>query len=579
MCADKAAKPVVALRSGGELDAMSKNEKIKNISEGLFYVLEKDGSRHTFGSELQAMEAGGQDALTKEARELSKFHGVYQQTNRTDKSEHYAMVRIKCPAGGDLSAQQWGALNDACEKFGDGSLRMTSRQAIQYHHVYGNKLRHLIAYLREHYRDDATLAGCGDVNRNTMAAPLDGLDAEFSPRAHDLANDIADELAPTCSSYSQIWTSEDKLDETAHTPEGDLYGPLYLPRKFKVGVSHPNDNSIDLFTQDVGLMPVVVDGQCDGELWDLYTGGGLGFKHGKAKTQPLLGMFLGRMTRDQVVPAICGIVRLQRDFGERKDRQQARWKYTIRRLGMDHVRDALRDEFGIAFEVVSNPQAIPNATGLEGWHDCADGTSAYGLSIPSGRLKDEMRKGVREAVESLGLTVRLTTQEDLLLCGVKDRDALLKILNQHEVPLSESLSLVRRHAMACPALPTCVLAMTEAERALPVYCDAIEAAGFGDVDAEIRITGCPNNCARAVSSEIGVYGFGKNAHVVVVGGAKNGSRLGVPLYDKVPSEKMEDVLIGLLRVVKERCADGQSTGDFLHEAGPEQLRNWLGIDL
>jgi sulfite reductase (ferredoxin) len=412
-----------------------------------------------------------------------------------------------------------------------------------------------------------------------MCAPLDGLDGEFTPRGRELTYDIAAALAPTSSAYAQVWTSEDELADTPERPEGDLYGPLYLPRKFKVGVSHPKDNSVDLFTQDVGLMPVVVDGKCDGELWDLYTGGGLGFKHGKDVTKPLLGMFLGRMARDQVVPAIRGIVSLQRDNGERKDRQQARWKYTIRRLGLDAVRDVLRDEFKIAFEVVSDPQEIPNASGLEGWHDCANGTSAYGLSVPAGRLKGDMRKGVREAVETLGLTVRLTTQEDLLLCDVQDREALLDILNRHEVPLSESLSQVRRHAMACPALPTCGLAMTEAERVLPAYCDAIEAAGFGDVDAEIRMTGCPNNCARPVSSEIGLYGFGKNAHVVVVGGAKNGSRLGVALYNKVPGEKIEEVLIGLLRIVKERCPEGQSTGDFLYEAGPEQLRNWLGIDL
>jgi sulfite reductase (ferredoxin) len=212
-----------------------------------------------------------------------------------------------------------------------------------------------------------------------------------------------------------------------------------------------------------------------------------------------------------------------------------------------------------------------------GWHAQRDGLSWYGVSVENGRLAGAQRRAVREAVEKLGLSVVLTPQQDLLLCDVRDRAALEAIFAAHGAPRSEDVSRVRANAMACPAKPTCGLAMTDAERVLPHYLDAIEQAGLGDVDVVIRMTGCPNNCARPPSSEIGIYGYGKNDHVVLVGGSRNGDRLAHVLYSRISEEKMVPALVGVLRAIRERNDANLPAGDFLRQADPAELRRWAGV--
>ncbi len=561
-----------------ELDALSKNERIKRASEGLFYL--PDGT--PFGSEIDALSAGEIPTLSNDGKELSKFFGVYKQQARGErgrKTDRYMfMVRIKLPAGGELRPAQWVALDDAAERFADRTLRLTTRQAIQYHWVGGTDLAPLIRHLSRHYRRDGTLAACGDVNRNVMASSLDGLDPEWEVGAAALAEEIADELAPKSSSFFQVWGIDEEGDRTQplHAEE-PLYGPQYLPRKFKIGIAHPRDNAVDLRTQDIGLIPVVEDGRCDGTLWDLYSGGGMGTTHNNAKTAPLLGLYLGRIRRDQVVAACRGIALLQRDHGERKDRRQARWKYTIRRLGLDTVKAALRRDHGLDL-VDAEPGLLPEAQLLGGLHPGPRGTHSYGLSIDNGRISPELRAGIRKAVVAQDLGVRVTPHQDLVLSGIRDPDALLATLDAAGAPRPEAKSAVRRWAMACPAKPTCGLAMTEAERILPSYLDAIEEAGLGHVEAEIRMTGCPNNCARPPAAEIGIFGYGKNDHVVLVGGSRRGTRIGKVLYSRLSGDKMVPALVGLFRVLDERCGAGQAAGDWLWEADPEALRGWIGVD-
>ncbi|MHC4224600.1 MAG: assimilatory sulfite reductase (NADPH) hemoprotein subunit, partial [Planctomycetota bacterium] len=272
-----------------------------------------------------------------------------------------------------------------------------------------------------------------------------------------------------------------------------------------------------------------------------------------------------------------GIVILQKENGERKDRRQARWKYTIRRLGVDAVKQELRERFGIALED-AEPVPLPPMNLHLGWHDQADGRSWYGVSVENGRMGPVLRKAVRRAVEELGLTVRCTGQQDLMLCDVADRAALERIFEEGGVKPAESVSLARRNGMACPAKPTCGLAMTEAETILPKYFDAIEEAGLGDVDVVVRMTGCPNNCARPPSAEIGIYGYGKNDHVILVGGSREGSRLARELYPRLPGEQMIPALVGLFRAIKEHNSEGLPAGDFLHGTDPELLRKWVGLE-
>ncbi len=564
-------KPAVTL-DGSDLSQMSKNERIKLESRGLLGL-----GDHTFRDELDALSRGDEPTLSGDAKELSKFFGIYKQQIRGERGrktgDHVFMARIKLPSGGELSPAQWLALDAAAEQFADGSLRITSRQGIQYHRVSGPNLAPLVRHLNRHYRDHGTLGACGDVNRNVMGSPIDGLAPGGDPRARELAESIAGELAPRTGSYFQIFLSDDEGRSLQRVnPEEPIYGAHYLPRKFKIGLAHPDDNSVDVLTQDVGLVPV----DREGEVWDLYSGGGLGLTHNNPHTAALLGLYLGRVRRAQVQDAIRAIVLLQRDHGERKDRRQARWKYTVRRLGLGAVKESLKQQ-GIELES-AEPVPLPPMRLHLGWNEQADGRSWYGVSVENGRVKSALRQAVRAAVEELGLGVRLTPQQDLLLTNVADRDALERILSEHGVADPESVSLMRRNAMACPALPTCGLAMTDAENVLPRYMDAIEAAGLGDVDAVIRMTGCPNNCARPPTAEIGIYGYGKNDHVILVGGAREGSRLAHTLYERLPEEQMVPALVGLLRAVRERNTDGLPVGEFLHRTNPAVLRDWIGLD-
>jgi len=573
-------KPVINLESA-RLEEMSKNERIKVESQGLFFV-DDGASKHTFAEEIDQLTRGERETLGSVSKELSKFFGIYKQQERGERGrktgDQIFMTRIKCPAGGELTAKQWAAIDEACDRFGDGTLRLTSRQSIQYHHVYGPKLAPLVRHLSRHYRRDATLSACGDVNRNVMTSPADGLLGPGDARGRELAYEIAQELAPRSSAYFQVWSTDDEGRTIApiHVDE-PIYGPQYLPRKFKVGITHVADNSIDVRTNDVGFAPVPRDGAADGALWDLWSGGGLGQTHNNPTTAPLLGVYLGRVPREQVVAVTRAIAILQKEKGERRDRRQSRWKYTIRRIGTSEVKRLLRERFEISLED-AEPQPLAAGRLFLGWSDALDGSGCYGIPVEAGRLRTELRKGIRAAVDALDLRVRLTGHQDLLLCGVRDRDELLRVLDAHGVPRADAVSPLRSHSMACPAKPTCGLAMTDAETILPRWMDELEAAGLGDVPVEIRMTGCPNHCARPPSAEIGIFGYGKNDHVVLVGGSKRGDRLARTLYTRLSGERMVDALRGLLRTLKERAPAGVEPGDWLWEQDPAQLRAWVGVE-
>ena len=568
-------KDAITLKNS-DVTEMSKNERIKLESQGLFFVAEAKQT-HSFREELEAL-SGDQETIGGTAKELSKFFGIYKQQARGERGkktqDFFFMVRIANPGGGELTPAQWIALDEAADQFADGTLRITSRQGIQYHRVYGKDLAPLVRHLNRGYKDHGTLGACGDVNRNVMGSPADTLHPDHAPRGLELAREIASELAPKSSSYFQIFLSDaEGGNKTPVNPEEPLYGKQYLPRKFKIGIGHPADNAADILTQDVGLMPV----DSDGAEWDLYSGGGLGLSHNNPATAAYAGLYLGRVARGQVVDAVRGIVTLQKENGERKNRKQARWKYTIRRMGLDAVRKELTDRFGIAL-ADADPIPLPDLDLYLGWHEGRQG-GFYGLSVENGRLKGAQRKAVREAVETLDCSVVLTGHHDLILCGVPDAASVEAILERHGARAPAQVSAARAHAMACPAKPTCGLAMTDAENILPSYLDAIEAEGLGDLDVVIRMTGCPNNCARPPSAEIGIYGYGKNDHVVLVGGARNGSRLAHVLYERIPGEQMIPALVGLYRAIKERNPEGLPPGEFLHRTDPAELRSWIGLDL
>jgi sulfite reductase (ferredoxin) len=322
-------EPVTLLDS--DVTEMSKVERLKSASQGLFFV----AGRETvpFAREIDALSAGEAETISNEAKEIGKHFGLYKQQERSatggKTGDYIFMLRVKLPAGGELSPEQWAALDVAADRYADGTLRLTTRQGVQFHFVYGRSLGPLIRHINEEYADRetrmSTLGACGDVNRNTMCSPVDDLDPELPLASRELAHAIARELAPQSSAYAQIFLSDDAGRSVAPmTAEEPFYGRHYLPRKFKVGIAHPHDNSIDLLTQDVGLLPVVNGGVA--EAYDLYTGGGLGITHNQPATRQLLGLYLGRVPRAQVVETVKAIATLQKEHGERRDRRQARWR-------------------------------------------------------------------------------------------------------------------------------------------------------------------------------------------------------------------------------------------------------------
>jgi len=563
---------------------MSKVERLKAASQGLFYVCQ--GESHPFATELDAMSRGEAETISNDAKEIAKHFGIYKQRERNASGaktgDHIFMVRVKLPAGGEISPEQWRALDDAAGRYADATLRLTSRQGIQYHFVYGPHLHGLIRHLNAGYRERdtalTTLGACGDVNRNTMCSPIDDLDPALPLRSRELAHAIARELAPQSSSYYQVFLTDDEGRTVAPVQtEEPVYGRHYLPRKFKVGIAHPHDNAIDMLTQDVALLPAGGGASVEAE-YDLYAGGGLGITHNQPATRQLLGLYLGRVPRDQVVAAVRALALIQKAHGERRERRQARLKYTIRRRGVDTVRRALREEHGIALQD-ARPVPIPPVRHHLGWHREAGGKgrSFLGLAVENGRLADtpgmRLRTAVRTVVEETGAGVRVTPNQDLLLCHIPDaqREWVEAVLARHGVAVAGG-SRLRRQAMACPAKPTCGLAMTGAERLLPRWLAAIEAAGLGDADLRIRLAGCPNSCSRPPTAEIGIYGYGKNDFVLQVGGSPRGDRLGQVLYPRVPGEDMAEILIALLRAVRARATKDTAPGDFLAHTPPEALR-------
>src|SRR6266436_9984419 len=324
---------------------MSTVERLKHASEGLFYVQSTHESRHTMRSETDALSAREAETITEHAKEVVKHFGIYKQRERNESGkkdgDFIFMVRVKNPAGGELTPAQWLALDAAATLYADGSIRLTARQGIQFHYVRGHNLhptiRHINASLSDNGYQLTTLGACGDLNRNTVASPIDDLDAELPLDSHELAHAVAREMAPRSSAYYQVFLADQSGQQIAPlNSEEPIYGTQYLPRKFKVGFAHPHDNSVDLLTQDVGFLPRVSGRKVTG--YDLYSGGGMGATHNQPATMPLLALHLGVVQRAQVVESVRAIATIQREHGERRNRRAARWKYTIRRIGVEAVK-------------------------------------------------------------------------------------------------------------------------------------------------------------------------------------------------------------------------------------------------
>jgi sulfite reductase (ferredoxin) len=553
----------------------------------------KAASRFLRGS-ISAALADAEPAFSAENYLLLKFHGIYQQDNRdvrTDRRRQgldvdtICMVRVSIP-GGILESEQYLVMDRLSDAVGDGTLRITTRQGIQFHFVHKADLPTLIATLNDHLV--TTLGACGDVVRNTTCCPAP-LAGQHRAGISEHARRVARHFRPRTRAYYQIWLDGEQA-VTAEVPgevpgEEPLYGSVYLPRKFKIGFAAPNDNCVDVFTNDVGVIPVVEDGEL--RAFTLLVGGGMGKSHTNPDTFPRLADPLTTVHPDELIEVLEAIVKVHRDDGDRHNREHARLKYLVEEWGVDRIRDQVSANLGRPL-APAEPFTLDHADDHLGWHEQFDGRWFLGIKVENGRIADRegerLRSALRTVVERFGAGVRFTSREDALLTDIdaEDRDAVDVVLREHGVVPVEQLVAIRRNSFACPALPTCGLALTESERVMPEVLDAVAgelaALGLGDLDVHVRMTGCPNGCARPYTAEIGLVGRGKKSYDIHLGGETVGVRLNRVFAENVPRDELAGVLRPVLAHYRAARGADERFGDFCHRLGVDRIRADFGTE-
>jgi sulfite reductase (ferredoxin) len=520
------------------------------------------------------------DHFSEDAIQLLKFHGVYQQDDRDARKsaresgagrDYSCMIRTKCP-GGFLPAGFYLGVDKLTDLYGNGTIRVTTRGALQLHGVHKSDLHEVIHQINVHL--GSTLAACGDVNRNVMATPFPLQRPDYNA-ARAAAFAIADALTPRTKAYVELWSD----GELAHTTQSEpvdepIYGATYLPRKFKIAVTVPGDNSVDLYTNDAGVVPIVAaDGTIEG--YNLTAGGGLGMTHGKHATFPRLADEFAFVTPEQLIPAVEAIVIVQRDYGDRTNRKHARLKYTIQDRGIAWFREAVEKQAGFKLGAW-RPLPAWTVPEYQGWVAQGDGKWFYALDVLSGRVADRgtvrLKTALRDIVAQTGRNLVATPNQSLLIVDVDaaQRATIDAILKANGV-LNNADDFERR-ALACPALPTCGLALAESERFLPAMLEGIrqawQAAGLREGVPTIRMTGCPNSCARPSTGEIGIVGMSLNTYIISVGGNAGSTRLNTTYREKVKGEEIAGVLSELFRAYATDRRPGEAFGDFCHRAQP-----------
>jgi len=532
--------------------------------------------RGTIASDLSAEAASVGDI----SRQLLKFHGLYEQDDREHRKQgaksYSFMIRSKLP-GGRLTPAQYLAHDELAGRFGNGTLRITTRQDFQLHGVLKRDVKPSIAAMNRALV--TTFGACGDVVRNVACCPLPATDA-LRTALMDVARGISERTMPCTRAYHEIWLDGELQqggDDTAN--DEPIYGRTYLPRKFKIAVAYPGDNCVDVYTQDVGLVALAERGALAG--FNVLVGGGQGMTHNKPETFPRLGDPLAFVPAAEIIDVVEQIVCVQRDHGDRSNRRHARLKYLIHDRGVDWFRREVEARLGRS---LAPPLPMPPFR-LElhlGWRRQSPGRWSLGLPVENGRIQDagstRLRSGVRAIVESFDKPVILTPNQDLLLTDIADdeRAAIEAELDRHGVVRDHEVSQVRLLSMACPALPTCGLALADAERALPAVLTELEGEisrlGLGAERLTVRMTGCPNGCARPYVADIGFVGRSLDRYVVLIGGRSDGTRLNRAYRDLVPRRELVATVLPLLVRYKQSRAEGESFGDFCDRVGIEALQ-------
>jgi sulfite reductase (NADPH) hemoprotein beta-component len=546
---------------------LSKNEYLKADSDLLRGHIARDLADESSGT------------ITEESGQLTKFHGVYAQDDRDLRNQRRRegkekafifMARVRVP-GGVCTPAQWLALDALADSHGNGTLKLTNRQAFQLHGVIKRRLKPAIREINAALLD--TLAACGDVNRNVMCNPNPHLSALHADTLQ-LARELSAHLTPRTRAYHEIWIDEE-LVAGGEPEEEPIYGKTYLPRKFKTVIAVPPSNDVDVFAHDLGFIAIPDEaGRLSGFV--VTVGGGMGMAHNQVDTYPRLADVLGFCRADQAVDVAEKIVTVQRDFGDRTERKHARLKYTIADRGLAWFRGEVERRLG--YELGAPRRFEFTDTGDRyGWVEGADGDAHFTLFIENGRVKDvpgyAAKTALREIAREHRGDFRLTPNQHLMIARVSPaaRPRIEALLRAHGLDRANSASGLRLHSMACVALPTCGLALAESERYLPelvTQLDAeVEAAGLRDDAIVIRMTGCPNGCGRPYLGEIGLVGRAPGKYNLYLGAGFNGARLSALYRASVPAEELVGLLRPLLRRYAAERTPGERFGDFVIRAG------------
>ena len=541
--------------------------------------------------------------FTEDAIQILKFHGSYQQDNRDNRvkgqeKDYQFMIRTRNP-GGFIPPELYLTLNELSDKYGNHTLRVTTRQGFQLHGILKKNLKTVIGSIIR--KMGSTLGACGDLNRNVMAPPAPFKNRPEYLYAWEYADKIADLLTPQTGAYYEIWLDGEKAISAEEAPEvkaarqrninstnipdkeEPIYGEHYMPRKFKIAVTVPGDNSIDLYTQDVSLV-VITNDQGELEGFNLLAGGGLGRTHNKEETFARMADAIGYVEKDDIYDAVKAIVATQRDYGDRVNRRHARMKYLINDWGVEKFKETVEGYFGKRFAPYKPLPAFKYHDYL-GWNEQGDGKLFLGISIENGRVKDEgtfrLKSALLEITEQYALPMRLTANHNIILYDIEPSQqlAIQQILDQHGVLVSpEGIEPLVRYSMACPALPTCGLAITESERAIPGIIDRIRALldklGLEDEHFVIRMTGCPNGCARPYMAELGFVGSAPESYQIWLGGCPNQTRLARAYVDRMPIKELETFLEPIFVYFKKERQAQESFGDFCDRVGFEAIRQF-----
>lgn len=554
---------------------------------------------------IDEVNAGG-NSISEPAMQVLKFHGSYQQDDRDvrvqrrrEKQEvaYSFMVRVRIP-GGRINAKQYLACDELARTVGNETLRITTRQEFQLHGILKQDLKATVRKVNETLLD--TLAACGDVERNILSCPAPFHGTVRDQMQEDLLQ-LAAHLSPRATSYWDIWLDGEKIENPdapkpqpalVPTPGDDtvepIYGKTYMPRKFKTAFALPEDNCTDVYANDLGYIAVVENGELVG--YNIVVGGGMGTTPSAKKTFPAVAVDLCYVPRSEVLRIGEAVVKVQRDFGDRSDRKRARLKYVIYDWGIDAFKAKVEEYLGEPL-APSKPITVNEVDDHMGWHEQGDGRWFLGIPVENGRIKDEgsvrMASGLRAYFEKYGTPARLTCLQSILLIDIptERKDEVNAWLLEYGIASVEQTSTVRRWAMACPALPTCGLAVTESERVLPSVMDQFEEAmsrlGLEGERYAVHMTGCPNGCARPYNCDIGLVGRGasKNpdgspgpgTYTIFLGGRVQGDRLNTVFKDYVPLEKIVEELVPVFSRFKADRQPGEAFGDFCHRVGVETL--------